>query len=161
MPFHGPHSLVSGCIWSQGVCEDAVHCSGFVAMRCSPRCIIALGLDKKPTPPPKRLQRDTDTAGRSLQMTGVTRKAEAEDSAQHTQPHPGAQSSQVQPDQAVATEAGQDHPEEDKKAQDGRVKQWRHQHKYCHSVWGCVKLNVHLGICLFFWVFLNLLLNIF
>ncbi|XP_061098719.1 glutamate-rich protein 3-like [Conger conger] len=84
------------------------------------KCIIALGLDKKPTPPPKRLQRDADTAGRSLQMSGVARKADAEDSGQRAQLHPGLQSSQGQAEHhTLATAAREDHPVESaQKAQD-------------------------------------------
>ncbi|KAJ8357552.1 hypothetical protein SKAU_G00203460 [Synaphobranchus kaupii] len=87
------------------------------------RCIIALGLDKKPTPPPKRLQMDTDSAGIAgsyLQMARATRKAKAEEAVQPAQSRPGLKSSQGQTEQhAMDTEAQEDQPEESKqKAQD-------------------------------------------
>ncbi|KAJ8270897.1 hypothetical protein GJAV_G00120500 [Gymnothorax javanicus] len=76
------------------------------------RCIIALGLDKKPTPPaPKRLQ--TDTNGSSL---GMSSKAETQDTALSSQAPAGPQSSQgpAEPHTVGATER-EDRPEEDER----------------------------------------------
>ncbi|KAJ8406304.1 hypothetical protein AAFF_G00305350 [Aldrovandia affinis] len=92
---------------------------GFTAVdRASPcyKCIIALGLDKKPTPPPKRVKSDKETAGfagSSLQMARGTRKAKADGVIQDNQSLPGPMSSQgLAEDNAMNKEAQGDLLEE-------------------------------------------------
>ncbi|XP_035279614.1 glutamate-rich protein 3-like isoform X3 [Anguilla anguilla] len=86
------------------------------------KCIIALGLDKKPTPPPRRLHSDTgtaDTAGSSsLQMAVVSRKARAVEAVEHPQSRPESRLGQAE-HHAVESEAQEVHPEENEQgAQD-------------------------------------------